>query len=163
VQVTAYLTGYCNLAYSALACFRTGMSASFQRDQVLGKNTHDLIHHHRQDGTPFPIEECRVHRLTNGEGVHAEDEVFWRANGTSFPAEYWAYPQRRGEEVVGAVVAFIDITERKLAESALANVSRKLIEHKSRSVPESAESFTTTSVSVSPYWLSSYNNSTKTL
>jgi hypothetical protein len=99
VQVTAYLTGYCNLAYSALACFRTGMSASFQRDQVLGKNTHDLIHHHRQDGTPFPIEECRVHRLTNGEGVHAEDEVFWRANGTSFPAEYWAYPQRRGEEV----------------------------------------------------------------
>ena len=45
-----------------------------------------------------------------------------------FPAEYWSYPQRRGQEVVGAVVAFIDITERKLAEAALANVSRKLIE-----------------------------------
>jgi PAS domain S-box-containing protein len=98
-------------------------------DQVLGKNTHDLIHHTRADGTPFPVEECRVHRVTRtGEGVHSEDEVFWRANGTCFPVEYWSYPQRRGDEVVGAVVAFIDITERKLAEAALANVSRKLIE-----------------------------------
>ena len=80
-------------------------------------------------GRRFPVEECRVHRVTQtGEGDHAEDEVFWRANGTSFPVEYWSYPQRRGHEVVGAVVAFIDITERKLAEAALANVSRKLIE-----------------------------------
>jgi PAS domain S-box-containing protein len=100
-----------------------------QFDQVLGKNTHDLIHHHRQDGTLFPLEECRVHRVTRtGEGVHADDEVLWRANGTSFPVEYWSYPQRKGNEVVGAVIAFIDITERKLAEAALANVSRKLIE-----------------------------------
>ena len=54
--------------------------------------------------------------------------MFWRANGTSFPTEYWSYPQRRGQELVGAVVAFSDITERKLAEVALANVSRRLIE-----------------------------------
>ena len=98
-------------------------------DEVLGKNMHDLIHHTRADGTLFPVEECRVHRVTRtGEGVHAEDEMFWRAKGTSFPVEYWSYPQRRGEEVVGAVVAFVDITERKLAEAALANVSRRLIE-----------------------------------
>ena len=98
-------------------------------EQVLGKNMHQLLHHSRADGTLFPVEECRVHRVTQtGEGVHAEDEVFWRANGTSFPAEYWSYPQRRGQEVVGAVVGFINITERKLAEAALANVSRRLIE-----------------------------------
>jgi signal transduction histidine kinase len=54
--------------------------------------------------------------------------VLWRNNGTGFPAEYWSYPQLRGEEVVGAVVAFVDITERKLAQSALASVSRRLIE-----------------------------------
>ena len=98
-------------------------------DEVLGKNMHDLIHHTRADGTSFPADECRVHRVIQaGEGDHAEDEVLWRANGTSFPAEYWSYPQRRGERVVGAVVAFIDITEHKLAEAALANVSRRLIE-----------------------------------
>ena len=98
-------------------------------DELLGKNMHNLMHHTRADGTSFPVEECPVHRVTRtGEGAHAEDELLWRANGTSFPAEYWSYPQRRGQEVVGAVVAFIDITERKLAEAALANVSRKLIE-----------------------------------
>ena len=98
-------------------------------EQVLGKNMHQLLHHSRADGTLFPVEECRVHRVTQtGEGVHAEDEVFWRANGTSFPAEHWSYPRRRGQEVVGAVVGFINITERKLAEAALANVSRRLIE-----------------------------------
>jgi PAS domain S-box-containing protein len=98
-------------------------------DEVLGKNMHNLIHHNRADGALFPVEECRVHRVTQtGEGVHAEDEVMWRANGTSFPVEYWSYPQQRGNEIIGAVVAFIDITERKLSEAALANVSRKLIE-----------------------------------
>ncbi len=109
------------------ACLRT---LGYERvDEVLGKNMHDLIHHTQADGTRFPVEECRVHRVTQtGEGVHAEDEMFWKANGTSFPVEYWSHPQRRAQEVVGAVVAFVDITERKLAEAALANVSRKLIE-----------------------------------
>jgi PAS domain S-box-containing protein len=109
------------------ACLRT---LGYEHlDEVLGKNMHDLIHHRRADGTLFPAEECPIHRVAQtGEGVHADDEVLWRANGTSFPAEYWSYPQRRGNEIVGAVVAFIDITERKLAEAALANVSRRLIE-----------------------------------
>lgn len=109
------------------ACLRT---LGYERvDELLGKNMHDLIHHTHADGTPFPESECRVHRVTaTGEGAHAEDEVLWRANGTSFPAEYWSYPQRKGNEVIGAVVAFIDITDRKLAEAAVANVSRKLLE-----------------------------------
>jgi signal transduction histidine kinase len=42
--------------------------------------------------------------------------------------EYWSHQQRRGQEIVGAVVAFIDITDRKAAEAALASVSRRLIE-----------------------------------
>jgi len=109
------------------ACLR--MLGYERVDDMLGKNMHDLIHHTRADGSLFPVEECRVHGvIQTGEGVHAEDEVFWRANGTSFHAEYWSHPQRSWQETVGAVVAFVDITERKLAEAALANVSRKLIE-----------------------------------
>ena len=98
-------------------------------DELLGKNVHDLIHHTRADGTPLPVEECRIFRAFRaGEGAHVDDEVLWRKNGTSFPAEYWAYPQRKGQEVVGAVITFTDITEHKLAQAALANVSRRLIE-----------------------------------
>jgi PAS domain S-box-containing protein len=120
-----------DLEHRCTFCNPAGLRAlGYERvDEVLGKNMHKLIHHSRADGTPFPEEECRIHRVTQtGEGVHSEDEVLWRANGTSFPTEYWSYPQRRGQEVVGAVVAFIDITERKLAEATLSNVSRKLIE-----------------------------------
>jgi len=108
------------------ACLR---ALGYERiDEVLGKNMHELMHHTRQDGTLFPVEDCRVHQvIRTGEGVHADDEVLWRANGTSFPAEYWSYPQRRGRDLVGAVVAFTDVTQRKLAEAALANVSRRLI------------------------------------
>ncbi len=113
---------FCNLA-----CLRT---LGYEHvDDLVGKDMHELLHHTHADGAVYTREECRVHRaIRTGEGVHVEDEVLWRANGTSFPAEYWSYPQRRGQEVIGAVVAFIDITERKLAEAALANVSRKLIE-----------------------------------
>jgi PAS domain S-box-containing protein len=108
------------------ACVR---ALGYERaDDLLGKNMHDLIHYAREDGTLYPVEECRNFRAVRaGEGIHVDDEVLWRANGTSFPAELWSYPQRRGQEVVGAVVAFIDITKRKLAEEALATVSRRLI------------------------------------
>lgn len=108
------------------ACLR---SLGYERvDELLAKNMHSLIHHTRADGTSMPVEECRVVRAFRaGQGVHVDDEVLWKADGTSFPAEYWAYPQRKGQQVVGAVIAFIDITQRKLAEAALAGVSRKLI------------------------------------
>jgi PAS domain S-box-containing protein len=108
------------------ACIRT---LGYERDEeVLGKNMHHLIHHSRADGTFLPAEECRICRaFRSGEANHVDDEVLWRANGTSFPAEYWSHPQRRGQEIIGAVIAFFDITERKAGESALASVSGRLI------------------------------------
>jgi PAS domain S-box-containing protein len=109
------------------ACLR---ALGYERaDELLGKNMHDLIHYARADGTLFPIEECRNFQAVRaGEGIHMDDDVLWRRDGTSFPAELWSYPQRRGQKVVGAVVAFHDITERRLAQEALASVSRRLIE-----------------------------------
>ena len=89
-------------------------------DELIGKNMHWQIHHKRSDGTPFPIEECRIFQaFQKGEGTHVNDEVLWRADGTSFPAEYWSYPQHRGGAITGAVVTFLDITERKRADDAL--------------------------------------------
>ena len=90
-------------------------------DELLDKQMHALAHHTRRDGTPYPVDECRMNSIFLGEGVgcHVVDEVLWRADGTSFDAEYWAYPQRSGDKVVGGVVTFFDITERKRAEEEL--------------------------------------------
>jgi PAS domain S-box-containing protein len=119
------LEGRCTFCNTA--CLR---ALGYQRvEDLLGRNMHDLIHHSRTDGTKLPAETGRIMRaLQTGQGVHVDDEVLWDAKGRSFSAEYWSYPQRKGQEVVGAVVTFLDITERKRTEVALANLSRRLIE-----------------------------------
>ncbi|MGH9680091.1 MAG: response regulator, partial [Candidatus Acidiferrales bacterium] len=91
-----------------------------QGEDLLGKSAHAILHHSRPDGAPLPIEECPIVDSRNkGEGIHLDTEFFWRANGTRFPVEYWAHPISKDGEVVGAVVTFLDITERKRAEEAL--------------------------------------------
>src|SRR5271168_4755222 len=88
--------------------------------ELLGKNMHYLEHHTRRDGTPYPIEECPIYiGFQKNEDVHRDDEVYWRKDGTSFPVEYWSHIVVREGKTLGAVVTFIDITERKKAEAAL--------------------------------------------
>jgi formate hydrogenlyase transcriptional activator len=88
--------------------------------ELLGRNLHFLEHHTRKDGTPFPIEECPIYLgFQKGESVHRDDEVFWRKDGTCFPVEYWSHPIVEEGRTIGAVITFIDITERKQTEEAL--------------------------------------------
>jgi formate hydrogenlyase transcriptional activator len=88
--------------------------------ELLGKNMHTLEHHTRKDGSPFPIDECPIYvGFHKNLGVHIDDDIFWRKDGTSFPVEYWSHPMVRDGKTVGAVITFFDITERKKAEEAL--------------------------------------------
>jgi formate hydrogenlyase transcriptional activator len=88
--------------------------------ELLGKNMHSMEHHTRKDGTPYPIEECPIYMgFQKGEGVHRDDEIFWRRDDTSFPVEYWSHLVVREGKTLGAVITFIDITERKQVEAAL--------------------------------------------
>ena len=100
------------------ACLDT-LGYVFETD-LLGKNIHNLIHHHRLDGTEYPEEECKAClAFIKGEGVHVDNEVFWRADGSHFDAEYFSYPMQMGDKVVGSVVTFYDISERKKVQTAL--------------------------------------------
>ncbi|HMP06899.1 MAG TPA: MEDS domain-containing protein [Lacipirellulaceae bacterium] len=87
-------------------------------EQLKGRNMHALSHHHHRDGRPYPEEDCPIVRALHArQGTHVKDEVLWRADGTQFDAEYFAYPMWRGEELVGAVVTFLDVShQRKLEE-----------------------------------------------
>lgn len=101
-----------NCTFCNNACVRTlGYDSA---DDLLGRNMHDLVHHHRPDGTGYPKEECRIYQaIRRQERVHVEDEVLFRRDGSSFPAEYWSYPIIRDGQLAGAVVSFVDITERQ--------------------------------------------------
>ncbi len=91
-----------------------------KQEDLIGKNMHELIHHTRIDGSPYREDQCRIYSAyRNKQGCHVDDEVFWRADGSSIPVEYWSYPIIRGEEVIGAVATFIDISERKRLEAQL--------------------------------------------
>jgi PAS domain S-box-containing protein len=89
-------------------------------EDLLDKNMHELIHHTHADGSPYPHKECEVGRaVRTGGAFHKDDELFWRADGSSFPVEYWSYPIQRNDETVGSVITFVDITERRAAQLAL--------------------------------------------
>jgi two-component system sensor histidine kinase/response regulator len=104
---------FCNRAFLHL----TGYGSSAE---VQGKNMHALIHHTKPNGAPYPVEQCRIYEAFRvGKGTHVEDEVLWREDGTSFPAEYWSHPIRIDDQVIGSVVTFVDITDRKKVEAAL--------------------------------------------
>ena len=109
-------TGTCLFANSSAARILGYRDAA----ELIGRNLHALEHHTRKDGTPYPLEECPIYLgFQNGESVHRDDEVYWRKDGTSFPVEYWSHPIIEEERTIGAVITFVDITERKHTEEAL--------------------------------------------
>ena len=92
----------------------------YEPAEIIGVDTHALLHHHRADGSDLPVEECASHRaMRTGEPVHVEGEVFWRKDGTSFAVEYRAAPMVQDGHVSGVVVSFNDITERMRARAVL--------------------------------------------
>ena len=100
------------------ACLR--MLGYESQEHVLGKEMHALIHHTRRDGAFCAGAACRLHAgVIGATGVHVDDEVLWRADGTSFDAECRSFPVRIEGLRMSSVVSFVDITERKRAESAL--------------------------------------------
>lgn len=88
--------------------------------ELLGKNLHPLIHHHRPDGLPYPEGDCPIYRtLATGESAKVENDVFFRPDGSEFPVDYSAAPLREAGATVGAVVSFSDITVRREAEALM--------------------------------------------
>ena len=98
----------------------------YQNDnEVLGKHIHELIHHTRPDGSPYPESECRAYcAYRTGLPITASDEVFWRKDGVAVPVEYWSHTIMENGVSIGAIVTFIDITERKAAEEKILRLTQ---------------------------------------
>jgi PAS domain S-box-containing protein len=94
---------------------RAGMELTgYTREELTGANSHELLHHSHDDGTPYPQADCPVLEvIRTGTAIRVTDEVFWRKDGTAFPVEYAAAPLFEDEKITGAVVTFLDRTAHR--------------------------------------------------
>jgi PAS domain S-box-containing protein len=90
--------------------------AGYRIEELIQKDFHQMVHHSRADGAPYPVHECPMFEsLSTGAARRERDEVFWRKDGTSFPVAYSSTPILEEGQIVGAVLTFRDITVRKFA------------------------------------------------
>ncbi|HYD08670.1 MAG TPA: SpoIIE family protein phosphatase [Acidimicrobiales bacterium] len=103
---------YLNPAASAILGWR--------EDELIGASMHDAIHSLDPEGNPRSAETCLLLKVTeDGKPVRVEDDVFVRKDGTLVPVGYTSSPMISNGEVVGAVVAFHDITHQKATQERL--------------------------------------------
>lgn len=91
----------------------------YSEAEVLGKRGHELFHHSRADGTPYPEEQCPTWQTSRDGKPRRHEDIFWRKNGTSLPVRLTVTPTRRNGVVTGVVVVFADISERVRASKEL--------------------------------------------
>ncbi len=97
----------------------------YPADEQLGADQHALLHSRRPDGSAYPREECPVWRaLHTGRTVVAEEEAFWRRDGTPVPVTLIAVPTVEDGAVTGVVVSFRDLTDRREAQRQAAELDR---------------------------------------
>ena len=65
-----------------------------------------------------------VRALEQGELISRQDSTFRGADGEPIAVEFWVHPMRRGKQLDGGVITFIDITQRKTLETQLQHAQR---------------------------------------
>ena len=116
------LEGHCVFINQAGA-----LQLGYEVAQVLGKNMHWLTHHSHADGSHYADTDCPIfNAFRQGLPCRIDSEVFWRKNQAAFPVEYSSYPIMEGSTVLGAVITFVDITERKRTADALLHAKQEL-------------------------------------
>ncbi len=91
-------------------------------EELVGKPQHATLHPTRSDGTPCRMDSCPIYAAIREEGSHGGDnEILWRKDGTHFPIEWVSNPIRDEQgQLLGSVVTFGDITERKRTQKEMA-------------------------------------------
>jgi PAS domain S-box-containing protein len=104
-----------NITFVNPAVTRT---TEFEPNELIGRPIHTILDH--SNGGPYVQENCPIYAvLQDGVIRQVTDGIFCKRDGTSLPVEYTAMPNREDGKIVGAVVTFRDITQRKQAEESL--------------------------------------------
>jgi PAS domain S-box-containing protein len=103
--------------------------------QMLGYTTAELInspgcsiwHRIQSEDKPHSLEACPIYQgHSKGIQWRGDDEFFWRKDGGGFPIRYFSNPVWEKNELVGSVLVFQDITERKRHDAEIAQRNASL-------------------------------------
>lgn len=98
----------------------------YSEEEILGQNTHDLLHHRRLDGSSFPREECVVYTSVQSGVQESLSDWFIRKNGAFIPVKIIATPIIENGKYNGSVIAFSDISAEYEAEQKLKKLHEDL-------------------------------------
>ncbi|GAB3248506.1 response regulator [Nocardioides dilutus] len=104
----------------------------FTTDELIGRKAHETFHAPGADGEPLPWSGCYITEvMQHGGVVLTEDDEYVRADGSAFPVEITASPLLDESEVLGAVVTFRDVTQRREVDR-LKNEFLSVVSHELR-------------------------------
>lgn len=87
----------------------------FKEEEVLGKNQHELFHHHHSDGNIYLEDDCPIHLTEMDRKIRHVEETFIRKDGSQLPVSLTAAPLGTNK----AIVVFQDITILKEEQAML--------------------------------------------
>jgi hypothetical protein len=95
-------------------------------EEVTGRDIHSVLHPSVPLVTACAVRRCALYAAMHGEPVRGEvEDTFFRKDGTSFPVEFCVSPMHDEEQnVVGSVITFRDVTEKRAAALAAENERR---------------------------------------
>lgn len=84
-------------------------------EKLFGQSAHLIFHHSKENGEPNPISECKLQKAyQEGAQFSSWATSFMHADGKSIPVECTVFPLYLDNKLHGSVVAFRDVTERRL-------------------------------------------------
>jgi PAS domain S-box-containing protein len=94
-------------------------------EEARGRILHDVVHHTRPDGRPYPLCECPIDQAFPKNNREQGEEVFVHKDGHFYPVAYTASPIPEGDQIIGTIIEVRDITQEKLAEQASQEAAKR--------------------------------------
>ncbi|MBU0720629.1 PAS domain S-box protein [bacterium] len=93
----------------------------YSAEYLLGKTSHAIWHHTKEDGSYYPEEECPINEVIKTGKESRGEDYFWNKEGRGFHVEYVRSPIMEDGQITGVVMFFHDISEKKELEKKVEN------------------------------------------
>jgi PAS domain S-box-containing protein len=111
----------------------------YRAEELAGRNMHTMVHHSHADGSHFGVAQCPIFAAFRDGAVHTvQDDVFWAKSGRRVDVEYTSTPIRDNGFIVGAVVIFRDVSQKKADKQRLLEALEEVEKLKTRLELENA-------------------------